>query len=74
MFALSSPRVLTKETTSLISLALGVMYSKAEFVVYKLKEMEHIHSHQISEICHQFDQLDVNNSGKITLARLQEGN
>ncbi|XP_024382787.1 two-pore potassium channel 5 [Physcomitrium patens] len=48
--------------------------SKAEYVVYKLKEMGHIQSHEIADICHQFDQLDVNNSGKITLARLQEGN
>lgn len=42
--------------------------------MYKLKEMGHIESHEIADICHQFDQLDVNNSGKITLARLQEGN
>lgn len=48
--------------------------SKAEFVVYKLKEMGHVESHEIADICQQFDQLDVNNSGKITLARLQEGN
>lgn len=51
-----------------------VLYSKAEFVVYKLKEMGHVESHEIAAICQQFDQLDVNNSGKITLARLQEGN
>ncbi|KAG0582446.1 hypothetical protein KC19_3G060500 [Ceratodon purpureus] len=48
--------------------------SKAEFVLYKLREMGTIQAHEISNICHQFDQLDVNNAGKITLARLQEGN
>ncbi|KAG0554441.1 hypothetical protein M758_12G095500 [Ceratodon purpureus] len=48
--------------------------SKAEFVLYKLKEMGSIQSHEIADISHQFDQLDVNNSGKISLARLQEGN
>lgn len=48
--------------------------SKAEFVLYKLKEMGSIQSHEIADISHQFDQLDVNHSGKISLARLQEGN
>jgi hypothetical protein len=49
-------------------------YSKAEFVLYKLKEMGSIQAHEIADISHQFDQLDVNNSGKISLCRLQEGN
>ncbi len=48
--------------------------SKAEYVVYKLKEMGNVHDEQIHDICLQFDQLDSNNTGKITLARLQEGN
>lgn len=48
--------------------------SKAEFVLYKLKEMGQIGAHEIADISHQFEQLDVNNAGKITLARLQEGN
>lgn len=50
------------------------MCSKAEFVLYKLKEMGSIQSHEIADISHQFDLLDVNHSGKISLARLQEGN
>lgn len=48
--------------------------SKAEFVLYKLKEMGSIQTHEIADISQQFDHLDVNNSGKISLARLQEGN
>jgi potassium channel subfamily K len=48
--------------------------SKAEYVVYKLKEMGHVEDEHIHDICLQFDQLDCNNTGKITLARLQDGN
>lgn len=40
--------------------------SKAEFVIYKLKEMGKITDNDILVICNQFNKLDVNNTGKIT--------
>ncbi|KAL3754818.1 hypothetical protein ACJRO7_001987 [Eucalyptus globulus] len=46
--------------------------SKAEYVVYKLKEMGKIAEKDIAPICNQFDILDDSNCGKITLADLME--
>ncbi|KAI6697167.1 hypothetical protein NL676_017286 [Syzygium grande] len=46
--------------------------SKAEYVVYKLKEMGKIAEKDIVQICNQFDILDNSNCGKITLADLME--
>lgn len=48
-------------------------YSKAEFVIYKLKEMGRISEKDILQIGKQFDLLDSSNCGKITLADLMEG-
>ncbi|XP_041005851.1 two-pore potassium channel 3-like isoform X1 [Juglans microcarpa x Juglans regia] len=47
--------------------------SKAEFVIYKLKEMGKISEKDILQIGKQFDLLDSSNCGKITLADLMEG-
>ncbi|KAG2717617.1 hypothetical protein I3760_03G183800 [Carya illinoinensis] len=47
--------------------------SKAEFVIYKLKEMGRISEKDILQIGKQFDLLDGSNCGKITLADLMEG-
>lgn len=47
-------------------------YSKSEFVIYKLKEMGKIAEKDILQICKQFDSLEHNNYGKITLADLME--
>ncbi|KAJ3683916.1 hypothetical protein LUZ60_014143 [Juncus effusus] len=44
--------------------------SKSEFIIYKLKEMGKIEDKDIFLICNQFDKLDVNNRGKITLPTL----
>lgn len=46
--------------------------SKSEYVLYKLKEMGKITDKDILLICDQFDKLDPNNSGKITLPDLLE--
>ncbi|CAM6102952.1 unnamed protein product [Calypogeia fissa] len=46
--------------------------SKAEFVVYKLKEMGKIDESDVLEICKQFEYIDNMNAGKITLAQLLE--
>ncbi|XP_072998174.1 two-pore potassium channel 5 [Typha latifolia] len=44
--------------------------SKSEFVIYKLKEMGKINEKDILQICDQFNRLDTNNTGKITLPDL----
>ncbi|KAL0284454.1 UNVERIFIED_CONTAM: Two-pore potassium channel 5 [Sesamum angustifolium] len=46
--------------------------SKSEYVIYKLKEMGKIREKDILQICDQFNKLDRNNSGKITLPDLLE--
>lgn len=46
--------------------------SKSEYVIYKLKEMGKIVEKDILQICDQFNKLDRNNSGKITLPGLLE--
>ncbi|XP_010559255.1 PREDICTED: two-pore potassium channel 3-like [Tarenaya hassleriana] len=46
--------------------------SKAEYVIYKLKEMEKISEKDIGPISSQFDKLDKSNNGKITLLDLVE--
>ncbi|RWR89029.1 two pore potassium channel c-like protein isoform X3 [Cinnamomum micranthum f. kanehirae] len=46
--------------------------SKAEYVIYKLKEMGRIAEKDILQICNQFDGLDTINCGKITLSDLME--
>lgn len=49
-----------------------ILDSKAEYVIYKLKEMEKVSEKDIILICKQFDKLDAGNCGKITLADLME--
>ncbi|XP_060188109.1 two-pore potassium channel 5-like [Lycium barbarum] len=44
--------------------------SKSEYVIYKLKEMGKISEKDVMQICNQFNKLDENNCGKITLPRL----
>lgn len=44
--------------------------SKSDFVVYKLKQMGKIEEKDILEVCKQFNRLDTDNSGKITLSCL----
>ncbi|KAI3719674.1 hypothetical protein L6452_20576 [Arctium lappa] len=44
--------------------------SKAEYVIYKLKEMGKVTEKDILQICTIFDRLDTGNSGKISLADL----
>ncbi|KAK4493550.1 hypothetical protein RD792_017920 [Penstemon davidsonii] len=46
--------------------------SKSEYIIYKLKEMEKITEKDIMQICDQFNKLDRNNSGKISLIDLLE--
>ncbi|XP_065859869.1 two-pore potassium channel 5 [Euphorbia lathyris] len=46
--------------------------SKSEYVIYKLKEMGKIGEKDIMQICSQFNKLDPNNLGKITLPDLLE--
>ncbi|OIT06992.1 PREDICTED: two-pore potassium channel 5 [Nicotiana attenuata] len=43
---------------------------KSEYVIYKLKEMGKIREKDVMQICNQFNKLDENNSGKITLPSL----
>lgn len=49
------------------------VYSKSEYVIFKLKEMGKIHDKDIMEIYDQFRKLDPSNCGKITLPHLLEG-
>lgn len=51
---------------------LCVCFSKAEYVIYKLKEMEKITDKDIIPISKQFDKLDRCSNGKITLGDLLE--
>uniref|UniRef100_A0A803LET7 Potassium channel domain-containing protein n=1 Tax=Chenopodium quinoa TaxID=63459 RepID=A0A803LET7_CHEQI len=44
--------------------------NKSEYVIFKLKEMGKIGEQDISQICHQFEKLDSNNMGRITLPDL----
>eukprot|EP00250_Pteridium_aquilinum_P009091 c18436_g2_i1 orf=170-1777(+) len=44
--------------------------SKSDFVVYKLKQMGKIYEKDVMDICTQFNRLDMENSGKITLSCL----
>uniref|UniRef100_A0A803M787 Potassium channel domain-containing protein n=1 Tax=Chenopodium quinoa TaxID=63459 RepID=A0A803M787_CHEQI len=44
--------------------------NKSEYVIFKLKEMGKIVEQDISQICHQFEKLDSNNMGRITLPDL----
>ncbi|KAJ9543155.1 hypothetical protein OSB04_022862 [Centaurea solstitialis] len=46
---------------------------KSEYVVFKLKEMGKIKEREVLQICDQFNKLDSDNSGKITLRRLFAG-
>lgn len=48
--------------------------SKSEFVIYKLKEMGKISQKDIMLICNQFDTMDSNSTGKITLPHLMDSN
>ncbi|XP_071905089.1 two-pore potassium channel 3-like [Coffea arabica] len=41
--------------------------SKSEYVIYKLKEMGKIAEKDIQQICNQFDMLDSNHCGKLTI-------
>ncbi|KAK4399316.1 Two-pore potassium channel 3 [Sesamum angolense] len=45
---------------------------KSEYVVYKLKEMGKVSEKDILQVCKQFERLDPDNCGKITLADLKE--
>ncbi|EFJ16025.1 hypothetical protein SELMODRAFT_450196 [Selaginella moellendorffii] len=46
--------------------------SKSEFVVYKLKELGKISQDDIMEVCRQFNIMDRDNSGRITLSCLSD--
>jgi hypothetical protein len=46
------------------------IFSKSEFVVYKLKEMGKISEKDVMLICEQFERLDSSKCGKITLSAL----
>ncbi|CAK9216931.1 unnamed protein product [Sphagnum troendelagicum] len=48
--------------------------SKAEFVIYKLREMGKLDNKDIADVIQEFTELDIHNTGKITRAYLQEGN
>uniref|UniRef100_A0A0D6QRI6 Potassium channel domain-containing protein n=1 Tax=Araucaria cunninghamii TaxID=56994 RepID=A0A0D6QRI6_ARACU len=47
--------------------------SKSEYVIYKLKELGKVEEKDILEIVKQFNRLDPDNSGKITLSLLSAG-
>jgi hypothetical protein len=49
-------------------------HSKAEFVIYKLREMGKLNDKDIADVIQEFTELDIHNTGKITRAYLQEGN
>lgn len=48
-------------------------HSKAEFVIYKLREMGKLDDKDIADVIQEFTELDIHNTGKITRAHLQEG-
>ena len=58
-----------KRVVALSCICMAV-FSKSEYVIYKLKEMGKIGEKDIMQICNQFSKLDPNNSGKITLPDL----
>ena len=64
-------RLLENTMKALRSLILTI-YSKSEYVIYKLKEMGKVTDKDIMLICKTFDRLDAGNFGKITLADLME--
>ncbi|GFY88698.1 hypothetical protein Acr_06g0006380 [Actinidia rufa] len=64
-------RLLENTMKALQSLILTI-YSKSEYVIYKLKEMGKVTDKDIMLICKTFDRLDAGNCGKITLADLME--
>lgn len=51
----------------------GVCLSKSEYIVLKLKEMGKVSDKDINQVVNQFDKLDPNNLGKITLPDLLGG-
>lgn len=51
----------------------GVCHSKSEYIVFKLKEMGKITEKDINQVGMQFEKLDPNNLGKITLPDLLGG-
>ena len=55
-----------------IFLLINFLCSKSEYIIYKLKEMGKTGEKDIMQICNQFNKLDPNNSGKITLPDLLE--
>ncbi|MCL7043163.1 hypothetical protein MKW94_028110 [Papaver nudicaule] len=67
-------KVLHKEITVRDLLAADIncngFLSKSDYVIHKLKEMGKINDKDILQICNQFDKIDPNNSGKITLPEL----
>ncbi|XP_073111637.1 two-pore potassium channel 3 [Elaeis guineensis] len=63
-------RDLTVEDLLAADLNQNGFISKSEFVIYKLKEMGKIGERDILQICNQFNKLDPNNIGKITLLDL----
>lgn len=60
-------RDLTVEDLFAANLNHNGFISKSEFVIYKLKEMGKIGEKDILQICNQFNKMDPNNIGKITL-------
>nr|CAD1833794.1 unnamed protein product [Ananas comosus var. bracteatus] len=60
-------RDLTVEDLLAADLNRNGFISQSEYVIYKLKEMGRICEKDILQICNQFNKLDTNNTGKITL-------
>lgn len=56
-----------------LSFFLLVCISKSEYIVLKLKEMGKVSDKDINQVVNQFDKLDPNNLGKITLPDLLGG-
>jgi len=52
---------------------LGSVFSKSEYVIFKLKEMGKIQEKDVLQICDQFSKLDPSDCGKITLPHLLGG-
>lgn len=53
--------------------SLGFVFSKSEYVIFKLKEMGKIQEKDVLQICDQFRKLDPSDCGKITLPHLLGG-
>ncbi|KNA12237.1 hypothetical protein SOVF_127750 [Spinacia oleracea] len=66
--------VLQREITPLDLLSANInnndFINKSEYVIFKLKEMGKIGDQDVLQICHQFEKLDPNNMGRITLPDL----